>query len=407
MRTGVGVRRDDRVLAWAAGFGLLAPLGIVVTVGLELGGALPPQGLELLFLPGSVAVSLGFTALALLILRQQPGNRIAWLFLVCGVGIGVSMGLIHGGQVLLLDGADGGVWVLLLGTALGEVGWPLIWVLPHFFPDGRPAPGRFWHGLAWFSVGYGAFMMVMITTNPAGVAGWDGVALAPNPLALDVDVLRRLEDEAVLGTIQRVVVMGGGAASLVWRWWRADATQRRQISAFALAMVTSVVLALTSIAVADGELPGWVSGTMVTVAFAALPIGLGLSILRFRLYEIDRLVSRALGYAILTALLVVLYLGAVAVTTSLLPVSSTAAVIAATLACASAFRPLRRRLQGALDRRLNPTRAHGEAELEAYTERLRADQSPEQVTADLVAVVRRTVEPQGVGVWLPGRDSRV
>jgi hypothetical protein len=142
---------------------------------------------------------------------------------------------------------------------------------------------------------------------------------------------------------------------------------------------------------------------LIAVAFTSLPIALGVSILRYRLYEIDRLVSRALSYAVLTALLVGLYVVAVTLATWALPVSSTTAIVLATLACAAAFQPLRRRLQDAVDRRFNPIRARGEQELDAYTSRLRSELTPEDVAADLLAVVGRTVEPRSAAVWLPPR----
>ena len=378
----------------------LTPLGLGVVIVLLLSGRVDVP--EATFLPGAMGVSSGFTVLALLILRAQPANRIAWLFLICGVGIAASMGLIYGGEWLVQKDVPGAVPVLLLGIALGQVGWLLLWLVPHFFPDGHPAPGRFWSIVAWTAVAVCGLGFVNIAADLRGLESFTGELIAGTPLARQELNWFRLDSGDWFSVIGQLFLVGGGGASQLWRWWRADRGQRRQITAFALAMTATILLALITLRFFTA-LPWWITSVLVGLAFTSLPIALGVSILRYRLYEIDRLVSRALSYAVLTALLVGLYVAAVTIATRALPLSSTTAIVLATLACAAAFQPLRRRLQDAVDRRFNPIRARGEQELDAYTSRLRSELTPEDVAADLLAVVGRTVEPRSAAVWLPPR----
>jgi hypothetical protein len=261
---------------------------------------------EAIFLPGAIGVSSGFTVLALLILRAPPANRIAWPFLICGVGIAASMGLIYGGEQLLAADVPGATAVLVVGTALTEIGWPLLWLVPHFFPDGRPVPGRLWSIVAWTAVAVCVLGFVGILTGPRGLQSFTGELIADNPLAWPELDWYRLDTGEWTSAIGQLFLIGGGGASLLWRWWRADRVQRRQITAFALTMAATIVLALITLQVFT-TLDPLATAILIAVAFTSLPIALGVSILRYRLYEIDRLVSRALSYAVLTALLAGLY----------------------------------------------------------------------------------------------------
>jgi hypothetical protein len=138
----------------------------------------------------------------------------------------------------------------------------------------------------------------------------------------------------------------------------------------------------------------------VSWALAALPVAMGIGILKYRLYEIDRIVSRTLSYAILTLLLVGTFLGLVAVTTHLLPFSSNVGVAASTLAAAALFNPLRVRVQRAVDRRFNRARYDAEATVNEFSARLRDAVDLDAVQAELLATVQGAVEPAHVSVWI-------
>jgi hypothetical protein len=141
------------------------------------------------------------------------------------------------------------------------------------------------------------------------------------------------------------------------------------------------------------------------VGVAALPVCIGVAILKYRLYEIDRLISRTLSYAVVTGLLIAVYVGMVALTTRALPLSSSVGVAASTLAAVALFTPLRRRVQRIVDRRFNRTRYDAEATVAAFTARLRDSVDLDTVRADLVDVVNRAVEAAHVSVWIRPQNS--
>jgi ABC-type bacteriocin/lantibiotic exporter with double-glycine peptidase domain len=139
--------------------------------------------------------------------------------------------------------------------------------------------------------------------------------------------------------------------------------------------------------------------TVSTVTLAALPVGLAVAIMRYRLYEIDRIISRTLAYAIVTGVLVGVYAGLVLLATQVLSVKSPVAVAAATLATAALFNPLRRRVQRIVDRRFNRTRYDADQMVTAFAGRLKDAVDLDAVQADLAAVVQRALEPAHLSLW--------
>jgi len=137
---------------------------------------------------------------------------------------------------------------------------------------------------------------------------------------------------------------------------------------------------------------------------AALPVSMGVAILRYRLYEIDRVISRTLAYAVVTGLLVASYAGLVLLSTHVLTLSSSVAVAASTLAAAAAFNPLRRRVQRVVDRRFNRARYDADMTVAAFAARLKDEVDLDAVRADLASVVNGTLEPAHLAVWLRERE---
>ena len=146
--------------------------------------------------------------------------------------------------------------------------------------------------------------------------------------------------------------------------------------------------------------PGVVGNVLLPLAMAALPLSIGIGILKYRLYDIDRLVSRTLSYAILTGLLVGVFIGLIALSTDTLALSGRVGVAASTLAAAALFNPLRRRVQRLVDRRFNRARYDAEATVAAFTARLRDAVEIDAIRADLLNVVTRAVEPTHASVWI-------
>ncbi|HEV2920452.1 MAG TPA: hypothetical protein VG673_14585, partial [Actinomycetota bacterium] len=141
---------------------------------------------------------------------------------------------------------------------------------------------------------------------------------------------------------------------------------------------------------------GWVAGVYIAI----VPVAIGAAILRYRLYDLDRIISRTLAYGLLTILLALGYAAVVLVAGRLLPRGSSLAVAAATLAVAAAFQPARRRIQAAVDRRFNRHRYDAARTIDAFSARLRGQVDLDTLSAELLAVVDQTVQPTAAGLWL-------
>jgi hypothetical protein len=150
-------------------------------------------------------------------------------------------------------------------------------------------------------------------------------------------------------------------------------------------------------------------GSLGSLAITALPISVAIGVLKYRLYDIDRLISRTLSYLIITGLLAAVFVGIVVLATDVLPFSSPVAVAASTLAAAALFNPLRKRVQRLVDRRFNRARYDAEAIIAGFTMRLRDAVDLETVRGELLLAVERAVEPVHASIWIkpPALRSRV
>jgi hypothetical protein len=189
-------------------------------------------------------------------------------------------------------------------------------------------------------------------------------------------------------------------AHQVVSWRRASGERHQQLSWLMAGGATALIAFLA--AIPAGALPHSVRGAVsdvLLIGIAALPAGMGVAILKYRLYEIDRIISRTLAYAIVTGLLVGVYAAVVLLATRVLSVSSPVAVAASTLAAAALFTPVRRRVQRAVDRRFNRVRYDADRMVEAFAARLKDAVDVEAVRADLAGVVSQALEPSHVWVW--------
>jgi hypothetical protein len=202
-----------------------------------------------------------------------------------------------------------------------------------------------------------------------------------------------------LALVVAILVILGGAGSLVTRFRRARGVERQQLRWVALAAaLTGVAMLATAVLVALGDLAlaGWAS----VLGTVFLPLAAGAAILRYRLYDLDRIVSRTLVYGLLTVLLGLAYAGVVLGLGRLLPQGSSLAVAVATLAVAAIFQPARRRLQAAVDRRFNRRRHDAARIIEAFGARLRDQVDLDTLTAELLAVAEQTMQPTRASLWL-------
>jgi hypothetical protein len=183
------------------------------------------------------------------------------------------------------------------------------------------------------------------------------------------------------------------------RSWRAAAGERREQLKWLMAggAVSLLSVCVTSASNPDNLRP---VTDVAALGIAALPLSIGVGILKYRLYEIDRLVSRTISYAIVTGVLVATFVGVVALTTGVLPFSSPVGVTASTLAAAALFNPLRLRVQRVVDRRFNRARYDADLAVEAFASRLRHAVDPEAVQVALAGAVDDAVEPATLSIWI-------
>ena len=202
------------------------------------------------------------------------------------------------------------------------------------------------------------------------------------------------------------VAIAVAAGSLLVRFRRARGVERQQLRWLALAasLTGAMLLALVALIPTGNELLlGWLSAVCV----ALLPLATGAAILRYRLYDLDRIISRTLAYGLLTLLLGLGYAGAVLGLGQLLPQDSSLVVAGATLAVAGVFQPARRRLQQAMDRRFNRGRYDAANTIAAFSARLRQQIDLDTLTAELLAVVDQTMQPTRASLWLaPGARGK-
>jgi hypothetical protein len=353
---------------------------------------------------GSVVLIPGFGLIGMVVARRQPRNPIGWCLLGCALFLSIDdtasvysvfayrhhHGLPLGSVAVLLQPSWAPGIVLLAFSLL-------------LFPDGKLPTG-------WWRLPVGAFAVSALVWL-GGAYAIAASAIASGRISIDLggNLLQETHPTgnwAWWGISQNVFfgLLGGvGLAWLIGRvpaYRRAVGVRRAQLkwllSGAAVAMVGGF---LTNTLSSSSGIEG-VVGSAGTVALLGLPLSIGVGILRYRLYDIDRLVSRTLSYALLTGLLVGVFVGLVLLTTRVLPFSSPVGVAASTLAAAALFAPLRNRLQRLVDRRFNRARYDAEATVTAFGARLRDAVDPETVLSELAAAAGGSLQPAHVSVWV-------
>jgi uncharacterized membrane protein YhdT len=345
-----------------------------------------------------------------IVASRRPENPVGWLLCLYGLVISISYFCAEYAIYALLaepnslPAAEVLVWIVSWMLSI-IVGLPAFLYL--LFPTGR-LPSRRWRWVAWLiaalvlagvitsAFSSGALMGVLgPIRNPLGIEGLTGVYKALlyfiSPVALSAVVL-----------------------SVFMRLRRAAGVERQQIKWFAYAAAASVMA--TSLAyLVPGviDTPLWFErmGFALNIAFIpAIPIAIGIAILRYRLYDIDRIINRTLVYGALSATLVALYFGGIVmlqrVFVLLTGQQSTLAVVASTLLIAALFTPLRRLIQGFIDRRFYRSKYDARKTLEAFSAQLRNETDLEALSDDLVGVVRETMQPAHVSLWLRPETPR-
>ena len=350
-----------------------------------------------------------FGVVGFVVAWRKPGNPLGW----CLVGGTVAGALSEDGSLYavaayrLRHGTLPLGWVAMLAQPGWAISIVLIGVAVLVFPDGRPASPLL-RRLLWLYLALALAWMVSayVLTVEAIVGHGIGVDAGGNLLALDNGPASpgwwNVLQDVVFATLGLgwLLALAGQVAS-----YRRSSGERRQQLKWLLGGFAASLAGLL-LAIALGHVPGvpGVIGHAAILAIFALPVTMGVAILKYRLYDIDRIISRTLAYAIVTGLLVGVYAGLVLLAQQVLGLHTPVAVAAATLAAAALFNPVRRRVQHTVDRRFNRARYDADQTVAAFAARLQDAVDLDAVRDDLAGVVQAALEPAHLTVWTAPRD---
>lgn len=331
------------------------------------------------------------------IAAKRPRNPIGWLLIVLGLGFAVYPVVVVFVAVVLRDGASA-PFLFVLVAWVGN--W--IWVFGHagaiflllLFPTGRPVSPR-WRPVVWFAAIVVGALLFFAATHMGKL---EAAPRFENPFGLPAP---GFVVPVLVATILALEILG--CASLAVRFFRSRGTERQQIKwvAFGAAVLAAYLLANVVV-----EAPRWIDALAPAVMVATIAI----AILRHRLFDIDVVINRALVYGPLTALLAAVYFSTVVALQyalrALTGQESQLAVVVSTLAIAALFNPLRRRVQALVDRRFYRRKYDARTTLEVFGTRLRQETDLDALNDELVNVVRETMQPARISLWLrpPGRQ---
>jgi hypothetical protein len=393
-------------------FRLASPTGALVLGGLVLALMIADVPLarlahqSLAANGGSVPVFLSapFAVVGFVLAWRKPGNPLGWVIL----GVAGCFALSEDASYYTVADyrlGHGGLplgWLALLAQPGWAPGITLLGLVVLLFPDGRPPSSR-WRWAVW---AYAAVAMLWI----AGAITLTVGAIIDHKTQVDSGgnlLLLAGSDRSAAwwNMLQNVffpLLVACWLASLagqVLSYRRSSGERRQQLK---------WLMAGSAVAGAGIGIPllllGGAGGPFVLAGFFALPVSIGVAVLRYRLFDIDRIISRTLAYAIVTGLLVGVYAGLVLLATRVVSITAPVAVAASTLAAAALFNPLRRRVQRAVDRRFNRARYDAGQTVAAFAARLQDNVDLNSVRDDLARVVQQSLEPAHVSVWLSERS---
>ena len=346
--------------------------------------------------------AVGFGLVGALLTRRRPGHPVGWIFAAAGMLAAVDFASFEYALAAVVGHRD---------LPAGDyVGWLQLWIwvpfvalitvyLPLLFPDGR-LPGPRWRPVSWAAAG-------------CGVIAASGLAITPG-VVVNLRALRNpfgVHPAAVPDTAIAVGLAGliGCVVVAVWsllvRARRGTSVERQQIKwlAYAGCLVAATLVPSTILSLSTGTAARIAEGALM-IAIVTVPVAVAVAVLKYRLYEIDRIISRTLAYVVVTGLMAGVYAGLVLLATRVLGVTTPPAVAAATLAAAAFFNPLRHRVQRVVDRRFNRARYDADKTVAAFASRLQDAVDLDAVQADLVGVVQHALEPARISVWIRPRE---
>ena len=337
---------------------------------------------------------------------RKPGNPLGWIMLASAAVSSLSQDasfymvadyrLRHGGLPL--------GWVAVLAQPGWAVSIVLSGLLVLLFPDGRPPSPR-WRWVLWLYLAAATLYLVgVLIASVAAIAGHDiRVDASGNLLVLSHPTGSSMWWGVVEGVFLPVVAVCwlGSVVAQAASYRRSSGIRRLQLKWLLAGSATALIcVPLTVFLSGMRGLPGLAGGITGAVALLAIPVCMGVAILRYRLFDINRIISRTLAYAIVTGLLVGVYAGIVLLATREVSINEPVAVAGSTLAVAALFNPLRRRVQRAVDRRFNRARYDADNIVTAFAARLQDAAGPDSVQEALASTVQNALEPTYLSVWL-------
>jgi hypothetical protein len=359
---------------------------------------------------GLAFVALPIAVLGLVIARRQPGNRIAWLLLGSGAVLACYADAqaysvldyhFHGGRLPL------GPAAVVITSELWSTPFLLLPLIILLFPDGRLPPR--WRRVMW------AYLADCALVTGVFVAGgaWE---VSQAPIAVDAKG-QLVNNPGPPGVPLIVYIILMGAVPVFWVLfvvrqvlsWRRAAGERRAQLKWLMAGSAATVVGLTGTVLLSSN-GGWLTvldNICLAVGIFSLPVCISFAILKYHLYDIDRVISRTVSYTLVTGLLIGVYAGIVTFATRVLPFHTPVAVAASTLAVAALFNPLRRRVQRMVDRRFNRTRYDADRTVAAFAGRLKDEVDLDSIRDDLSRAVHRALEPAHISLWIsPQAEDR-
>jgi hypothetical protein len=345
-------------------------------------------------------VAVGYSTVGAIVASRLPDSLVGWLF--CAIGL--SFAVVHfsaeyATYALLAPSRSvpGGEAFAWLTSWVGIFGLGLVVFLDLLFPNGR-LPSARWRWFARFTAIALLAATILSALSPDLIIS----STLDNPLGVEglPDIIRAIE-----AFMYALIVVG--ASSMLGRLRYAGTIERQQIKWFAYAtvvVISGVILKNTLYPAVGVTWVWWVGLILTAIGVVSSPIAMGVAIFRYRLYEIDIIINRTLVYGSLTAALVALYFGVIVVLQSLFVVligeKSTLAVVASTLVIAALFTPFRRRIQSVVDRRFYRRKYDARKTLESFSTQLRNETDLKALSDGLVGVVRETMQPAHVSLWL-------
>ena len=361
----------------------------------------------------STATGVVFSMLGVLVASRRPEHPVGWLFCAIGFLAGADLFCTQYATYALLaqpgalPAGEAAAWVR---SWFGVVGGGLGVFLLLLFPDGR-LPSARWRYLAWFNAAVIFLGALWVAFAPGPL---DGLGPIRNPLGIDSLKIAGAGSAFDVYEVPWFVIVVVATTSVFVRLHGAGLEERQQIKWFAYAAVVLTSTILLRVLTFSLPIPASVSLTvegLIALGLVSVAGATAIAILKYRLYEIDLLINRTLVYGALTAILAALYFGGIVVLqrvfVALTGEKSTLAVVASTLVIAALFNPLRRRIQGFIDRRFYRSKYDAAKTLEAFSAKLRDETDLDALSEGLTSVVRETMQPAHVSLWLrPEKGSK-